>query len=169
MRKAFTLIELLVVVLIIGILAAVALPQYRKAVMKSRLVQLKVLAHSLADAEEVYHLANGYYATKLEDLDIQLSGGTIDPSRPSVYTYDWGNCSLEIGDSDTVANQVSCNNPDIGMGYQIRLLHSYDSGKRACAAFNVDLSSAQNQLCKAETGAATYFWQGQNATSWRYQ
>lgn len=60
-KKAFTLLELLVVVLIIGIVSAVALPQYQKAVEKARLVQNIVTVRALYDALEVYRLANGSY------------------------------------------------------------------------------------------------------------
>ena len=66
----FTLIELLVVVLIIGLLAAVALPQYKKTVAKVKTVRVLPLLRSLAEAEERFYIANGYYATDIEDLDI---------------------------------------------------------------------------------------------------
>ena len=59
-EKAFTLIELLVVVLIIGILAAVALPQYNKAVAKSRAVEIVSFAHSLLQATDLYLLEHGF-------------------------------------------------------------------------------------------------------------
>ena len=67
----FTLIELLVVVLIIGILAAVAVPQYQLAVMKSRVAALMPLLRSISDAEDSFYLANGYY-THIKNLDIAL-------------------------------------------------------------------------------------------------
>ena len=69
----FTLIELLVVVLIIGILAAVAVPRYQTAVFTSRSMKYYQMALDLRRQQEVYYLANGAYAENLSDLDVDYS------------------------------------------------------------------------------------------------
>ena len=76
-NAGFTLIELLVVVLIIGILAAVALPQYEKAVKKARAAKLLPWIQSLQQAQQLYYLNNGKYTTCLNDLEIDLTDFTV--------------------------------------------------------------------------------------------
>ena len=68
----FTLIEVLVIVLIISILTSVALPQYQKTVAKAQAVQALVLLQSLQQAYKAYFLANGKWATSLDDLDVSI-------------------------------------------------------------------------------------------------
>ncbi len=69
----FTLIELLVVVLIIGILAAVALPQYQNAVKRAQITPYINFARKIVEAEQVYFLENGEYTPDLTRLDIDFT------------------------------------------------------------------------------------------------
>ena len=62
--------------LIIGILAAIALPQYRKAVERAKMAEAIINLRAIADAHQVYHLANGVYAkaSEMDKLDVQIPG-----------------------------------------------------------------------------------------------
>ena len=106
----FTLIELLVVVLIIGILASVAMPQYNKAVEKSRATQALAILKSLYAAQETYYMANGSYATSFDELDLivpwtgttkwfTLGHDTRANENWSLQIYNdgMGNCAIYLG------------------------------------------------------------------------
>ena len=70
-KYGFTLMELMVAVIIIAVLAAVAVPQYKKAVLKSRFSTLMPVANSLAKGNEVYYLSQGEYSKQESKLDVE--------------------------------------------------------------------------------------------------
>ena len=81
----FTLIELLVVVLIIGILAAIAVPQYQKAVLKARASEALLQGKALLAAEKAYVLSNGAMTEDLDALDVTFPAN----AGWTCYTSEW--------------------------------------------------------------------------------
>ena len=61
MRRAFTLVELIVVVIIIGILLSIGIPQYRKALERSRGAEAYAGLGHIQEAEKVYYASNEAY------------------------------------------------------------------------------------------------------------
>lgn len=98
--SGFTLIELLVVVLIIGILASVALPQYTKAVEKSRMTEAMTALKNVAAAEEIYKMSNGNFTGNVLDLDIQYPG--IDRHLTGTDAFDTKNFRVMITEPGAV-------------------------------------------------------------------
>jgi len=108
MKKAFTLIELLIVVVIIGILASIAMPQYVKVIKKAKTAEALINLGALRGAMDRYwynEIASGEY-----DDDCQLRTGDNDeirgrafeldvdnPNNVDIDTRDWSYGILDLG------------------------------------------------------------------------
>ena len=152
MNKAFTLIELLVVVLIIGILAAVALPQYQKAVERSRIMALLPHLRYFANEAETYYLANGSYPG--EDvvagvLPISIPGcrfvanGSMTCEQNYAFDYN-GTPAHKQAHLYACVGAHNCNSSPTTK-LVLYLEHTSTPGRKTC-------SSSINGLCESLTG-----------------
>jgi type IV pilus assembly protein PilA len=74
-RRGFTLIELLIVVVIIGVLAAIAVPKFQNTKGKANAASLRADLRNLVTAEEAYFYDNSYYTTDITALNIRMTTG----------------------------------------------------------------------------------------------
>ena len=157
----FTLIELLVVVLIIGILAAMALPQYFKAVERSRMAEAVTLMDSVAKAQRRKFMQTNRYARNFEGLDVSPKGATGrfyytkgDPQTGAggngfmivLYNDDGG-----FTDVSVTAVRVVDGLPRASLQYQYFLDRYYQSDYVTCSGNN----PAGRELCADFCGIDT--------------
>ena len=148
--NGFTLIELLVVVLIIGILASVALPQYQVAVAKSKFTKLIPTVKAMKDGMEMYYMANGGYPP---DYDGTTDVGFAVEVAPECSGHDgtsWIICPNGIYFDRMDGGQLTVVGMDtnIKLAYLMWLDNSAHPGEIRCVA-NGDIA---NKVCKSMGG-----------------
>ena len=87
-RKGFTLIELLIVVVIIGILAAIAIPKFAATKDKAKLASVKTDLRNMMTAQEAYFYENLAYTMSIAALNINLTSG-VTVTWGTVGTAGW--------------------------------------------------------------------------------
>jgi len=153
-KNAFTLIELLVVVLIIGILAAVAVPQYKMAVAKARLSNLITMTTSAVQAGDAYYMASGEFPNSWDELAISFAGTA---SGKNLSSDEGWTLKLTVPSEMSGAGLRSQDTrlPDVWLRFYYQNDTTMWKGKQVCNANKSN--SLAIQLCKNATNKTTRY------------
>ena len=157
-KKGFTLIELLVAILIVGILAAIALPQYQMSVGRAKFATLKFTTKNIFEASNRYYLTNNTAANTVYDLDIDLDvkEDLSNISAVSFTLQDGTSCNINKKESNS--NYVYCDRIISGkkMRFYIDRFNPYGNTSRftnkVCLTYSINTSDITNKICQKETG-----------------
>jgi type IV pilus assembly protein PilE len=151
-NKAFTLIELLVVVVIIGILAAIALPQYRKTISKSRMSEAFTNVSTILESLDMRYLMTSSYSDDLADLDITMPNMTsVTVPESTAKYYKVGNYLYALTNYGSAVISYPSQGPIQFSIEKISAKSTNDYRNRViCAAFGTE--SVYDDLCKNNFG-----------------
>ncbi len=151
-KRGFTLIELLVVVLIIGILAAVAVPQYQLAVDKARLANLLSMVNAVKKAQEVYSLENGSYTSDWNALALYFPG-TVN-GKKITSEKGWTLELIKDTDSTGSANAVIATDSFLPNVQIVNFYRNSNVWNEHLACYALVSNVRANRLCKSATGVS---------------
>lgn len=165
-NKGFTLVELLVVVLIIGILAAMAMPAYFKSVERARIAEADTILGSVAQAQQRRWMKNNSYSALFSGLDVSptnaasatfcTKGGTTSGEGASATTTCNNGFEITLGSTTNAYGSGSATATRVGNSqYSYVLTRKYQSTHTTCTGTTEEDKALCADYCGTDTVSNT--------------